>query len=45
VGRLIKKLEDVLQPDPNMAILTLKEKINEMIEMLNDHEQRVGSGA
>ena len=42
MGRLIEKIADVLQPDPNMSILILKDKINEMIEKLEELEKRVG---
>ena len=39
-GLMIKKLGDVLQPDVNQSILTLKEKINEIID---DYNRRVGT--
>lgn len=44
MGRLIEKIEDILQPDVNMSILTLKEKLNEVIDLVNKHEKRVGHG-
>lgn len=31
----IEKLEDILEPDPHMSLLTLKDKINELIDALS----------